>query len=279
MLDDDRKEWAGGPKVPPLKIVIPPQSSVMEPETRNKSSRHPYVVAPSEDKDGSTLGSPNESSGQNASIASPGPNKSDNTDENRHQRVLRSSHRSGGSGSGGNSAASSPAAPDRGSNNASPNQRHSPTPATVEDNISSKLSETTNEPTHTSTSSTGASSSSHVGVNSITSPTRDEKMDVESGSRDARTPSPSSVPPSGSSNTPAPTVELHPRKRKMKQKLETQNASNSNNGGNGNGATDSSDPAAPEVHPHELPITNCYQLFLNIRKQVSFKLIYQNNVI
>jgi hypothetical protein len=23
------------------------------------------------------------------------------------------------------------------------------------------------------------------------------------------------------------------------------------------------------VHPHDQPITNCYQLFLNIRKQVS----------
>lgn len=27
-------------------------------------------------------------------------------------------------------------------------------------------------------------------------------------------------------------------------------------------------PAVSEVHPHEQPITNCYQLFLNIRKQV-----------
>lgn len=27
-------------------------------------------------------------------------------------------------------------------------------------------------------------------------------------------------------------------------------------------------PAVSEMHPHEQPITNCYQLFLNIRKQV-----------
>lgn len=29
-------------------------------------------------------------------------------------------------------------------------------------------------------------------------------------------------------------------------------------------------PAVSEVHPHEQPITNCYQLYLNIRKQVHF---------
>lgn len=28
-------------------------------------------------------------------------------------------------------------------------------------------------------------------------------------------------------------------------------------------------PAVSELHPHDQPITNCYQLFLNIRKQVS----------
>lgn len=27
-------------------------------------------------------------------------------------------------------------------------------------------------------------------------------------------------------------------------------------------------PAEAQVHPHEQPITNCYQLFLNIRNQV-----------
>nr|XP_023013649.1 ankyrin repeat domain-containing protein 11 isoform X1 [Leptinotarsa decemlineata] len=57
---------------------------------------------------------------------------------------------------------------------------------------------------------------------------------------------------------PAP-VELHPRKRKMKQNkdqavppVETQET-----------------PAEAQVHPHEQPITNCYQLYLNIRKQIA----------
>lgn len=27
-------------------------------------------------------------------------------------------------------------------------------------------------------------------------------------------------------------------------------------------------PTVSEVHPHDQPITNCYQLYLNIRKQV-----------
>jgi hypothetical protein len=53
-------------------------------------------------------------------------------------------------------------------------------------------------------------------------------------------------------------VELHPRKRKMKPNKEL--------------TTPMQEPQeAPTealIHPHDQPITNCYQLFLNIRKQV-----------
>jgi len=61
-----------------------------------------------------------------------------------------------------------------------------------------------------------------------------------------------------------PPVDLHPRKRKMKQSKESQASA---------AATSASEPSdttssATEVHPHDQPITNCYQLFLNIRKQV-----------
>lgn len=65
-------------------------------------------------------------------------------------------------------------------------------------------------------------------------------------------------------NNPTATVELHPRKRKMKPNKEAQQAA----------ATAAANEAVenintgPEVHPHDQPITNCYQLFLNIRKQV-----------
>lgn len=57
-------------------------------------------------------------------------------------------------------------------------------------------------------------------------------------------------------------VELHPRKRKMKPNKEaaapapTQETLET--------------ATVSEIHPHEQPITNCYQLYLNIRKQVIF---------
>lgn len=62
-------------------------------------------------------------------------------------------------------------------------------------------------------------------------------------------------PPEPAEPPQAPPVELHPRKRKLKSSREV---------------TEPSEPAisASPVHPHDQPITNCYQLFLNIRKQV-----------
>lgn len=56
-------------------------------------------------------------------------------------------------------------------------------------------------------------------------------------------------------------MDLHPRKRKMKQNKDQAVPQQVHD-----------TPEAPtisEVHPHEQPITNCYQLFLNIRKQVN----------
>ncbi|XP_071446913.1 ankyrin repeat domain-containing protein 11 isoform X2 [Hetaerina americana] len=51
------------------------------------------------------------------------------------------------------------------------------------------------------------------------------------------------------------TVDLHPRKRKLKK--ESTDA-----------AMDVPSGTVSEVHPHDQPITNCYELFLNIRKQI-----------
>ncbi|KAG5870275.1 hypothetical protein JTB14_011436 [Gonioctena quinquepunctata] len=63
-----------------------------------------------------------------------------------------------------------------------------------------------------------------------------------------------STPPS---SAPAP-VELHPRKRKIKQNKDQATLL----------ADTQESPAETQVHPHEQPITNCYQLFLNIRNQI-----------
>ncbi|XP_019765671.1 ankyrin repeat domain-containing protein 11 isoform X4 [Dendroctonus ponderosae] len=64
-------------------------------------------------------------------------------------------------------------------------------------------------------------------------------------------------------SAPAAThVELHPRKRKMKQSRSDQASAQQ--------ATDNAESSTEsrEVHPHEQPITNCYKLFMNIRKQI-----------
>ncbi|KAL3275901.1 hypothetical protein HHI36_020637 [Cryptolaemus montrouzieri] len=82
--------------------------------------------------------------------------------------------------------------------------------------------------------------------------TTDDQANVESD-----TPSTSASTASTSTTTPAP-VELHPRKRKMKPNKQPVTA-----------PTDPPDIATESlVHPHEQSITNCYQLFLDIRKQI-----------
>lgn len=54
-----------------------------------------------------------------------------------------------------------------------------------------------------------------------------------------------------------PVVELHPRKRKLKSKQETNHAE-----------TDHTVAFGSIPHPHEVPVTNCYQMFMDIRRQV-----------
>jgi len=304
--------WTAGPKVPPLKIVIPQQSAAMEQEQGNRNgkngtNRHhqalPYVVASSNSADSvpdkevsSTVGStsasasgssPSELGSNNISVKNDdkkesisGPLLPEDQRSTHHQRVLRSSHRSGGCtsvsacGGGSGSASSSsnalstssssvtvtsapsPAAPgsnsnstvDRGSNNSSPNQsssqRQSPSPAEP------VVPPTTSEVT-TTTGVTKSTPSTTVCVASAP----EEKMAEPAEQQNQPVPS---APPQ------PPPVDLHPRKRKMKQSKESQASA---------AATSVSEPSdttssATEVHPHDQPITNCYQLFLNIRKQV-----------
>jgi len=69
---------------------------------------------------------------------------------------------------------------------------------------------------------------------------------------------------------PAPPVELHPRKRKMKPSKEAQQAAATVSANEATEATST----GPEIHPHDQPITNCYQLFLNIRKQAKYLLSF-----
>uniref|UniRef100_A0A1B6DE99 Ankyrin repeat domain-containing protein 12 n=1 Tax=Clastoptera arizonana TaxID=38151 RepID=A0A1B6DE99_9HEMI len=199
-----------GPKVPPLKIVIPSLES--EQGTRNGkngTARHhqglPYVVASGSSEPGdvqqpSTTPPPLPS----VSLESDSVPLLPGEDQRSHQRVLRSSHRSGGgSSSGAPSGSSSPIAPD----NPSPRQV-SPTPT---------------EP----------------------------PLPVAEA--------PPEEKPSEPAETQPPPVELHPRKRKLKPRDIAP-------------TSESSDSTASNSQPHNLShdhqISNCYQLFLNIRKQI-----------
>jgi len=311
-LTNPSPTWTAGPKVPPLKIVIPQQSASMEQEQGNRNgkngtARHhqalPYVVASSNSADsvpdkeasgtaGCASTSGNGSSplelGSNSNLVKndekkdsvSGPPLPEDQRSTHHQRVLRSSHRSGGGTSGSScstgsgtaisstslstsstpvsgTSASSPTAPgmnsnssvDRGSNNSSPNQsnsqRQSPSPA--EPVVPVTSSEVT-----TATSITKS-------VPSASAPTTaaPEEKPVEPAEQQSQ--------PAQSAPPQPPPVDLHPRKRKMKQSKESQAATAS---------TSTSEPSdststTTEVHPHDQPIMNCYQLFLNIRKQVS----------
>ncbi|CAK9805453.1 Ankyrin repeat domain-containing protein 12 [Anthophora plagiata] len=262
--EDDRSKGSdsnSAPKVPPLKIVIP-QSTISEQEqgnrngksTSNRSHQLPYVVASSNSND-STDKDQNQSNSGTTSPTESG-NNTKNEDKKdfsgalhgeerstHHQRVLRSSHRS--------VAAST----DR-SNNSSPQQRHhSPTPETT----GSEMSKST---------STEASNSGTVSKTNVTAE-KSEKNNETSGKcqKDSGTESSENISTTTSSTTsnvgtPAPPVELHPRKRKMKPNKEAQSATAASN--EASEATNT----GPEVHPHDQPITNCYQLFLNIRKQI-----------
>nr|CAD7458606.1 unnamed protein product [Timema tahoe] len=279
--ESSSSSWVGGPKVPPLKIVIPQQSTALEQEQGNRNgkngaSRHhqalPYVVASSNsessEKDGAGSASsgnpsPTESNGGSSKCeekkesSALGTAPGDEKQSTHHQRVLRSSHRSSGGSKGGEpsssgnnagSAASSPGAPDRGSNNSSP-QQHRQTPS----------------PPQVTTPAVESPSASKTPTPSVASPTapvtsgQEEKV-LGAEPREGASPPQPPAPPQ-----PPPPVELHPRKRKMKQNKETQprdsgTASTSDPGDSGGTSSD--------VHPHEQPITNCYQLFLNIRKQI-----------
>ncbi|XP_065211849.1 ankyrin repeat domain-containing protein 12 [Planococcus citri] len=59
-----------------------------------------------------------------------------------------------------------------------------------------------------------------------------------------------------------PVVELHPRKRKLKSKQEINHTTTE---------LDHSISFGSAPHPHEVPVTNCYQMFMDIRRQIDVK--------
>lgn len=143
------------------------------------------------------------------------------------------------------------------SNNSSPQQRHhSPTPETVGSDINKTIS---SDSANTGTVSKCNTAIEKPDKNTDAAGKNQKDSSIENLENISAT-------TSSISNTSAPPVELHPRKRKMKPSKEAQQAA----------ATAAANEAAeatstgPEIHPHDQPITNCYQLFLNIRKQVKY---------
>ncbi|XP_031347221.1 ankyrin repeat domain-containing protein 12 isoform X4 [Photinus pyralis] len=243
--DQEVEDGKSDLKVPPLKIVIPQSTSEQESGStrngKNNSQRShqalPYVVASSN----------NESSEKDATSGTTSPTEtpavkneekkeqtagSDDQRAGHHQRVLRSSHRSG----------PVPGSADRSSNNSSPQlqRSHSPSPSASPSTPSNQPETTTSTIHNTSAATTSKTSDAQVTTSSDTEPTM----------------STSGVNSTATMNV----VELHPRKRKMKPSKETSVPPPAHE--------PLEAPAVSEIHPHEQPITNCYQLFLNIRKQI-----------
>ncbi|XP_050576739.1 ankyrin repeat domain-containing protein 12 isoform X1 [Bombus affinis] len=292
--EEDRSKGSdsnSAPKVPPLKIVIP-QSTTSEQEqgnrngksTSNRSHQLPYVVASSNSNDSTDKEQSQSTSGTTSPTESGNNTKNEDKKDfsgalhgeersTHHQRVLRSSHRSGNgsngsatlketsSSSGNGSYSNSSPLPvttstDR-SNNSSPQQRHhSPTPETP--------GSESNKNTSTEVSNCGTTSKTNIMTekseknNEISG-----KCQKDSGTENSENTSTTTSSTTSNVGTPAPPVELHPRKRKMKPNKEAQQAATAAS----NEASEATN-TGPEVHPHDQPITNCYQLFLNIRKQI-----------
>lgn len=244
--NDDSKD---GPKVPPLKIVIPQQASgateVQETQSvaqraSNKvaaSRNHPYVIASSNSNDG-TGSDKDGARGQSPSAES---NKSDDTSKpsgkSKEPRILRSSRKD--------------AKDDRGSNNSSPQLPASSTPSPATQNTESSAgNEPENQQISQNTTSTSTATSSNSTVTTVTS----SIASVQSTSQVAQ--------------SQQNLVELHPRKRKIKASSREPTSSVASSvdtkDSNSKDGQEKTDP----VHPHDQPFTNCYQMYIDLRKQI-----------
>lgn len=247
--DDDSKSdplYNGGLKVPPLKIVIPQQSCAIDSDGNgsrtgkiniSRNAALPYVVSSNSDSNERDTSVPN-TSPRDSPIKinlSCGVGDDKNTklmNEEKNLRVLRSAHRVGLT------------TQDRNSNNSSPQiPSNSPSPAssTTNDVVEGKItySIANNSPTHQNTS---FENDSIVNL-----------------------PSPSTSSNSSSRETMGNITELHPRKRKIKSKNDEVKTTNTCN-------TTNNDPIyCTDSHPHDIPFTNCFQMYMAIRKQIERK--------
>lgn len=225
------------PKVPPLKIVIPPGSGSLELETRERnkvsSSKHslPYVVNTTCSETMATTTEPvtgSFSSDVNKEMVkseTPSKSKEENhPPEERFQRVTRSSQRMqaamSGSGSGNTSSSGGGSNSSNNSNNGNNNNGSNinPTPC----------------------SSTEATNS-----NVVTSSTQKTEGSGESSNEDQL----------------QIQTDVHPRKRKLRAREGGNEASSQN-------PSSAASSSGGEDSQQQYQQLNSYQMFLNIRKQV-----------
>ncbi|CAH1977481.1 unnamed protein product [Acanthoscelides obtectus] len=117
------------------------------------------------------------------------------------------------------------------------------------------------QPSTTSTTSTASTTTSSTSTSASTSVSTTSPATTSATTSSSSASAPAAAP-----------VELHPRKRKMKQNKEQANAAATGSGSAAGSASQAEQPEPPQevqIHPHDQPITNCYQLFLNIRKQIA----------
>lgn len=248
--DDDSKSdplCNGGLKVPPLKIVIPQQSCAIDTDgtgsrtgkiNTSRNAALPYVVSSNSDSNERDMSISNTSPRDspikiNLSCGAADDKNCKLINEEKNLRVLRSAHRIGLN------------AHDRNSNNSSPQiPSNSPSPA----------SSTTNDVSETKI---GFSTANTSPTHQNTSFEADNMVNL---------PSPSTSSTSSSKETVGNITELHPRKRKIRAKNDDVKSSNS-----GNNNTNNDSILCTDSHPHDIPFTNCFQMYMTIRKQIERK--------
>lgn len=312
----------GGPKVPPLKIVIPQQSSSSSntneaqdgsqnanqrtnktTAARNATSGLPYVinstsntnenVASGNEKDGTISSNLTASSAvSNAVLGSLLRSQSPSADSNKSNedgkptstggkskepRILRSSQRSG-----------KDSKDDRSSNNSSPQLPVSSTPSPAAHHTDSSAgTESDHQQINTATSSQSSqpsnSAASSSTATSVAGPPQTSIQSTQNSSNQSsqtsqqqqqQTNSNASTSNAAASSSSQSSVELHPRKRKIKASSKEPQSSSSSSSASStadlkdSNSKDGQEKSTEPVHPHDQPFTNCYQMYIDLRKQI-----------
>jgi len=228
----------GGPKVPPLKIVIPTTDADTGTRTNgkngNRSHHHtalPYVVPSEESPPSNQPNSPKSPQKANNDTITVEEQKSPQT------RVLRSSNRCGSNSSGAPSRGTSPIVPEE-----QLVQTTSPAAVTVDAGFTNPSPAIRSEQTEN--------------VSATISGDDKQTTSTVAATATAMSESTATAELSG--------MELHPRRRKLKASRTESETSDTSSAANVTAVE--TNPSGTTNEP--APVTNCYQMFLNIRKQI-----------